>query len=130
MDRGWKQYERRSSRDMGVERQPVTGERNGADNAPHPRFCFQFKLRRLIPTWLFTWLAGITSTASRDGKVGVLVLKRPRMEDGDAVVVLRWRDWVDLHGPAPYGSLPHRSAELSSGAMAWSAAIVGSRSRR
>lgn len=108
MDRGWKQFERRTSRDMGCERQPVTGERGGADNAAHPLFAFQMKLRRSLPVWLFRWLDGITSTATRDGKVGVLVLKRPRLEDGDAVVVLRWRDWVDLHGPVRFGVGAHR----------------------
>lgn len=98
-DRGWKAFERRQCRDMGVERQAVTGERHGADNAPHPLFCFQFKLRRMLPAWLWAWLAGIVATAQRDGKVGVLVVKRPRQRDNDAVVILRWADWVALHGP-------------------------------
>ena len=93
---------------MGVERQPVTGERDGADNAPHPLFCFQFKLRRVIPVWLFAWLGGIAETATRAGKVGVLVLKRPHVEDADAVVIVRWRDWVDLHGPVKFGESAHR----------------------
>ncbi len=83
---------------MGVERQPVTGERDGADNAQHPRFCFQFKLRRMPPVWLWTWLAGIVGTAERAGKIGVLVIKRPRQNDAEALVILRWGDWVALHG--------------------------------
>jgi hypothetical protein len=112
-DRTWKAYERRACRDMGVERQPVTGERDGADNAPHPMFCFQFKLRRMLPAWLFTWLGGIVATAQRAGKVGVLVLKLPRMADADALVVLRWRDWVDLHGPSGFGTRAHRAEGAS-----------------
>src|SRR5260221_2144964 len=112
-DRGWKQFGRRASRDMGVERQPVTGERDGADNAPHPMFCFQFKLRRMIPSWLFAWLGGIVATAARHNKIGVLVLKAPRMEDGDAVVLVRWRDWVDLHGPATFGEGIHRRRDAT-----------------
>ena len=36
--------------------------------------------------------------AERAGKVGVLVLKRPRMLDEEAVVIVRWKDWVALHG--------------------------------
>ena len=52
---------------MGVERQPVTGERDGADNAPHPMFCFQFKLRRMIPSWLFVWLGGIVFASGLPG---------------------------------------------------------------
>jgi hypothetical protein len=102
-DKGWKQFERRCCRDMGVERQPVTGERDGADNAPHPMFCFQFKNRRMLPTWLFAWLSGITGAAARQDKIGVLVLKVPRMRDADALVVLKWSDWVQLHGTETKG---------------------------
>src|SRR5688572_25541075 len=96
-DRSWKAFERRLCRDMGTERIPVTGERDGADGATG-LFAFQFKLRRSLPAWLGLWLAGIVGHAEARGKVGVLVLKRPRQEDADALVVLRWRDWVDLHG--------------------------------
>lgn len=94
-DRGWKQAERRLARDMGVERIPVTGERHGAD-ARTELFAFQFKVRKVIPAWLFEWLSGIRANAG--GRIGILVLKRPRMRDEDAVVVLSWGDWVDLHG--------------------------------
>lgn len=108
-NKGWKQFERRASRDMGVERQPVTGiDRHGADNAPHPMFCFQFKLRRMLPAWIFLWLDGIVATATRDGKIGVLVLKSPGMEDADSLAVVRWRNWVDLHGPVKFGDGAHR----------------------
>jgi hypothetical protein len=97
-DRSWKAYERRCCRDVGTERIAVTGERHGADGQTS-MFAFQFKLRRALPDWLFRWLGGITETAGRSGKVGILVLKKPRQKDADALVVLRWADWVDLHGP-------------------------------
>ena len=96
-DKGWKQFERRMAKDVGTTRIPVTGERLGSD-ASNALFCFQFKLRRIIPIWLFQWVGGIVETAARQGKVGVLVLKRPRMDDTEALVVVRWKDWVDLHG--------------------------------
>lgn len=95
-DKTWKAFERRMARKVGTERIPVTGERHGAD-ARTSRFAYQFKLRRTLPVWLWDWLSGIVSTAG-DGQVGVLVLKRPRERDGEALVVLRWRDWVELHG--------------------------------
>lgn len=98
-DKGWKQFERRMCRDVGTERIPVTGERFGADGS-NAMFCFQFKLRSAMPAWLWEWLAGIVSAGARTGKVGVLVLKKPRQKDEDALVVLRWKDWVDLHGKA------------------------------
>lgn len=84
-------------RDVGTQRIPVTGERHGADGAT-AMFTFQFKLRRALPQWLFAWMDGITGTARAQSKIGVLVLKRPRQEDRDALVVLRWSDWVSLHG--------------------------------
>lgn len=98
-DKSWKAFERRQCRDMGTERIPVTGDRDGADGAT-AMFCFQFKLRRTLPVWLWEWLDGIVAHAELRGKVGVLVLKRPRQRDADALVVLRWKDWLDLHGKA------------------------------
>jgi len=108
-DRGWKQFERRCSRDMGTERIPVTGERHGADGM-NGMFCFQFKLRRALPDWLFTWLGGIVETAKRHDRVGVLVLKTPGRDDAESLVVLRWSDFVDLHGPIRFTEQPHRAA--------------------
>jgi hypothetical protein len=96
-DRGWKAFERRMSRDVGTERIPVTGERCGAD-AENALFSFQFKCRAMLPSWLWEWLTGICATAERSNKVGVLVLKVPRMRDADAIVLLKWKDWVALHG--------------------------------
>jgi hypothetical protein len=98
MRTGWKAFERRLAADCGGRRIPVTGiDRNGAD-VTHPLFHFQLKLRKSIPVWLWGWLAGIVGTATDAGKIGVLVLKRPRQRDTEALVVLRWADWVALHG--------------------------------
>lgn len=74
-------------------------------------FCFQFKLRRVIPAFLFEWLGGIVATAARSNRIGVLVMKRPGMEDGDALVMLRYRDWVDLHGASAFADQAHRAAK-------------------
>ena len=96
-DKGWKAFERRCAKDMGTQRIAVTGERHGSD-ASTSLFCFQFKCRAMLPGWLWEWLTGIVVTAERKQKIGVLVLKVPRMRDQDALVVLKWRDWVALHG--------------------------------
>ena len=85
------------ARDVGTERIPVTGERDGADFMDGLA-CYQLKVRKMLPVWLWGWLSGIRSTGQRHGRVGVLVLKRPRGLDDEAVVILSWRDWVDLHG--------------------------------
>jgi hypothetical protein len=99
-DKGWKAFERRMARDCGTERIPVTGERHGADCAT-ALFAMQFKLRRVLPAYLWAWLAGIRTNAQAAGKVGVLVVKKPRQQDRDALVVLSWQDWLDLHGSPP-----------------------------
>jgi len=96
-DKAWKASERRMARDVGSERIPVTGERHGADFVDGVA-CYQLKVRRAIPGWLWTWLSGIQGAGQRQGKAGVLVLKHPRQRDEDAVVVLSWRDWTALHG--------------------------------
>ncbi len=82
---------------MGTTRIPVTGERHGAD-AETAMFSFQFKLRRAIPAFIFAWLGGIVGAAEGRGRIGVLVMKTPRMRDEESLVVLRWKDWCDLHG--------------------------------
>ena len=97
-DKGWKAAERRFACDVGSRRIPVTGERFGAD-FEDGLAAYQLKVRRM-PGWLWGWLAGIRGNAEPRGKVGVLVLKQPRQQDGDAVVVLTWRAWVELHGDA------------------------------
>lgn len=75
----------------------MTGERHGADFTDGVA-CYQLKVRRCIPGWLWGWLSGIQGTAKGKGKAGVLVLKQPRQQDAEAIVILSWRDWVELHG--------------------------------
>ncbi len=104
-----KAYERRVAKAVGGRRIPVTGERNGVDVDAGP-FVYQVKLRRGVPGYLRDWLRGITGQAETLDRLGdearpmssvctgVVVWKAPGDRDEDAVVVLRFRDWVDLHG--------------------------------
>ena len=98
MKRGsWKNVERRLAGDVGTTRIPVTGERHGADF--EDALCaYQVKCRKAIPGWLWGWLDGIRGNAEPRGKVGVLVLKKPRQQDAEGLVVLTWAAWKDLHG--------------------------------
>src|SRR5688572_16205898 len=94
----WKNAERRVAADLGGLRIPVTGiDRHGADVVT-PMFHVQVKLRKALPGWLWTWLAGIRSDAGPKGKVGILLLKKPRQRDCDGLVVLSYADFCDLHG--------------------------------
>ena len=96
-DKSWKAFERRLAKRLGGKRIPVTGERDGADVIAGP-FCYQAKLRRGVPSYLRSWLRGIVSASERKGSIGIVVWKAPNGRDDDAVVLLRLKDWADLHG--------------------------------
>jgi hypothetical protein len=102
----WKGWERRVGKDLGGRRIPVTGIDRADRDVEAGIFFYQLKLRKSLPAWLFDWLGGICG-ACPSGKVGVLILRKPRMEDNDALVILRYRDWVELHG----GHAPREGAE-------------------
>lgn len=96
-DKSWKAFERRIARDHGCERIPVTGERHGAD-ARNAMFSIQTKLRKAIPKCIREWSDQICATATRERRIGVLIVKEPGKRDDHALVILRYRDWCDLHG--------------------------------
>jgi hypothetical protein len=94
----WKAAERRVAEDLGGRRIPVTGiDRHGADVVT-PMFHIQVKLRKALPAWLWEWLEGIRNDANPHGKVGIVVLKKPRQKDTDGLVVMSYSDFCDLHG--------------------------------
>jgi len=96
----WKAFERAVATRLGGKRIPVTGiDRDGADVITE-LFAVQTKLRKRLPQWLFAWLDGICLTA-RPHRIGVLILRTPHMDTNDALVIVRLRDWVELHGEIP-----------------------------
>ena len=97
-DTSWKDFERRIAERVCGKRIPVTGERDGADVDAGP-FQYQCKLRRGLPSYLREWLRGIVAAGGRKNATGVVVWKAPREKDDDAIVVLRLKDWQQLHGP-------------------------------
>jgi hypothetical protein len=48
---------------------------------------------------------GRSTVEKTQKKAGILVLKRPQLEDADVLVKLRSWDWVHLHGPIKVGRL-------------------------
>lgn len=106
---GWKGFERRCAAQLGGKRRPVTGLDRGDGDVFTPMFEIQCKVRKGQPSYLREWLAGIVQTATDRNRIGVVVWKesgrgRP---DGEALVVLRLKDWVALHGPAKTGESPY-----------------------
>lgn len=94
----WKSEERRIADDLGGKRIPVTGiDRDGADVVT-PLFLVQSKLRASLPTWLWAWLWPISAHAAESGRIGILVLRKPKMRNQDSLVVLRYSDFLALHG--------------------------------
>lgn len=93
---GWKKFERRVARDHGVERQPVTGERDGSDVQVHDRYVISCKLRAAVPKTIRAWADSIYRCATTHRKTGVLVIKEPGKRDDSALVILRYQDWLML----------------------------------
>lgn len=94
----WKALERRIAKDVGTRRIPVTGiDRHGAD-VKAGLFCYQVKLGRRFPSYLREWLDGIRSSAKATNQIGVVVWREKGTRTADALVCLRWADWVELHG--------------------------------
>ena len=96
-DFAWKAYERRLAHRLGGRRIPCTGEKDGVDVDAGP-FCYQAKLRRGVPSYLRSWLSGIVEAGARKGSIGIVIWKAPNARDDDSVVLLRLKDWEDLHG--------------------------------
>lgn len=102
MGQAWKRAELKMARDVGTERIPVDGRSTGSADWDDGLFVYQLKVRRALPSWMFDWLAGIVAWAATRNRIGVLVLNRPRQPRTEALVVVKWSDWVDLHGaPRP-----------------------------
>ena len=94
----WKGWERRVASHLGGRRIPVTGIDRYEADVVTSMFHVQLKLRKALPDWLFDWLGGIVANAEPHGKVGVLLLRKPRQDDAEALVVMRYSDFRDLHG--------------------------------
>jgi hypothetical protein len=104
----WKAEERRIADDLGGKRIPVTGiDRDGADVVT-PLFLVQSKLRATIPAWLGAWLLPIATEAHESGRIGILVLRKPR-RNAESLVVLRYDDFLALHGAVV---MPEQSGEV------------------
>lgn len=97
---GWKQFERRCAKRLGMARRPVTGIDRGDGDVFNAMFEAQCKVRGGQPSYLREWLSGIVATAKARGRIGIVIWKEsgPGHPDGEALVVLRLSDWVELHG--------------------------------
>jgi hypothetical protein len=94
----WKDFERRTAKRLGGRRIPVTGlDRHGAD-VETPLLCVQVKLGRRMPSYFREWMGGIVNTAERKKKIGAVVWKPFQSRDDNAIVMMRLKDFEELHG--------------------------------
>ena len=85
---------------LGVERIPVSGrqkDKHGAD-FQDGLVMYQAKQGYDQPGYILGWLRGICTTAEKHNKLGAVVWKKKGKGMEDAVVVIRFEDWVQLHG--------------------------------
>lgn len=78
----------------------MTGIDRGDGDVFNALFEAQCKVRRGQPSYLREWLSGIVATATAKGRIGIVIWKEAGRghPDDDALVVLRLKDWIDLHG--------------------------------
>lgn len=92
-DKAWKAYERRFAKRMGTTRIGPTGD-DGADFISDD-FAVQCKLRKTLPKWLLDAVDNAVAAAS-DGRFGFALIKKKRMRDNDAIVLMRYGDFERL----------------------------------
>jgi len=86
-----------------MKRRPVTGMDRADGDCFNALFEAQCKVRRGQPSYLREWLKGIVETARAKNRIGIVIWKEAGRghSDDDALVVLRLKDWIDLHGSRP-----------------------------
>ena len=52
--------------------------------------------RKAIPKSIYEWSDSISRTASRESTIGVLIVKEPGLRNDNALVNLRYADWLIL----------------------------------
>lgn len=101
----WKKRELGLAHDLGGERLPVSGRTKDEPDAETPMFVIQSKHKKSHPSYLWTWLSGICGVAKDRNKTGILVISKPRQDRSEALVIMRYADFLELHGV-------HREEEL------------------
>ena len=96
-DKNWKSFERRVAKAVGGRRQPVTGERAGAD-VESPRLVCQVKKGYSMPRYLRQWLDSMIGWRDENakGKAAVLVWQAKGKKDKDSLVLLTLEDFQCL----------------------------------
>lgn len=101
-DRTWKASERQHAKQLGLERIPVTGRQRDIGGADYEDglICYSHKHAYNQPGYILGWLRAICAYAARQdpSKLGAIVWHKKGGRRDDSLVVMRFSDWVQLHG--------------------------------
>ena len=91
----WKACERRIAELLGGRRVPVTGRQRGdAPDIEHEALSIEVKSRKALPAWLMGALEQ-AQTASKNGKMPVVVLHQDHRPYTESLILLRLSDFAD-----------------------------------
>jgi len=99
-DKTWKAVERQAAKALGTERIPVTGRQQdlGGSDFEDGLVCYSMKHGYSQPGYILGWLHAICAFAFRREKLGAVIWHKKGGRMKDSVVVMRFEDWVQLHG--------------------------------
>lgn len=110
-DMAWKADEREAAKNMGVERIPVSGRQRDKHGADFEDGLVMVQNKRgykhASVNLVREWLDGIRATAACHEKIGVVRWRKANQRHKDALVVMTWGDFIELHG------LPANNAKTS-----------------
>ncbi len=102
----WKQHERWWAMALGGRRVPVTGRSRGdTPDVEHPLYAIEVKAGKVLSPRLQLGVKQAVAAANGTGKTPLLCISHhaPGRRDVEHYVLLRLRDWQDLHG-GPVGA--------------------------
>jgi hypothetical protein len=96
----WKHAERRVARALGGQRTGPTGrEDNDVKGGLAEIFAIEIKYRARLPQILTAALSQAKAGKTAGNKPPMCVIVQKGQETGEALVCMRLKDFVDLHGP-------------------------------
>jgi len=93
----WKARERGIGDRLNGKRKPCDGSREGVD-VETPLLVIQAKHGHRRPSYLAQWLNGIAQRGLERQKVPLVIWSVPHERTGEAIVLLRMKDFEALHG--------------------------------
>ena len=91
MNKGWKDFEKRISIELGGRRTGILG----GEDVEHPILSGECKLLKSLPKWLID-LWGQTKSNCPAKKIPFACIKQKGLNDKNALVILRFQDFKNL----------------------------------